>query len=239
MHAAKKDVYGLLLPEGRKHPSPAPNVALVTKVLLRKSTPSDSDVPSGGSTEDGGPVYAVVKRRKKNPAGQRNRRSVLHGTNDSSDGTQAVSLNETSIQLISVASESDVASQEGGGDAQGGVAVRSRVGKVSDLVKQFDGSQHGAEEEEEEEEEEKERGVGGEMDRGEGGSKKRLSRNTLEMFEKTGIIMGMVSMPHTHAHLGHNGPRFLSFTHASSCMLLLLLLLLLLPLLLLLSFYRY
>ncbi len=199
VHSAKRDVYGLLLPEGKKTPNPLPNVVKVAKTPARRSTSTDGSSMVSLSTagDNNGPIYAVVKRRKKNPEGQRNRRSVLHEATEA--GGRTAPLSDTSVHLISVMSDNDLTSAQevGGASSQGGrgASVESRLGKVSDLVIQFDASKPDrvADVEEESKTELEEVGEGGQEETEKEDGRKKIAQSTLSMFEKTGFIMGMVS----------------------------------------------
>jgi hypothetical protein len=129
-------------------------------------------------------VDGVVKRRTKNLRGQKNRKSALHGENLMSNNGSP--LSDLNIQIMSVSPEHKSC----------GEAIESRSGKVLDLVKQFDdddigplGSLSPLGEEGENAEGTEVRGQGS-SDGGE--DRRKLNRKSLEMFEKSGMIMGMV-----------------------------------------------
>lgn len=89
-------------------------------------------------------------------------------------------IDEMNVHLISVSPEHQ-SSLPNVGVVQG--VVESRVGKVSDLVKQFDDNQKMEEGME----------VGGDKEEQDGGDRMRLSHGAIAMFEKSGVIIGMVS----------------------------------------------
>jgi len=162
-------------------------VKLNTSHVKSRSTTSTEN--STLSEDTGASDYAVVRRRnKKSSAGQKNRKSsVLHESSEDSREGNVATLNETNIRLISVkpqSGESSTESVEGGvRKYASGEKVETRVGKMSSLVDQFI--------EEEEERTEEDAGVSSGKWKEETGRK--ISANTLQKFEKTGKIMGIVS----------------------------------------------
>ena len=190
VNSTRKDVYGLLLPDGSNDVnsvSPLPNIVKIKKAPVKSRSVSSTENNSTVTEDSGASDYAVVRRNKKNSVGQKNRKSsVLHETSDDTKESKAATLNETNIRLISVKpqfEESSSDSMEGGmrKDASGGGNVETRVGMVSNLVDQFI----------KEEEERIIDPTGSSKEREE--AKGKISTNTLQKFEKTGKIMGMVS----------------------------------------------
>ena len=150
-------------------------------------------------SDGGGSANGVVMRRTKNPQGQRNRKSALHGDSilPVDPATPEISpLGDTNVQIISVSPEH----KNSLANTSEGMVIESRAGKVLDLVKEFD-------------EQESEPQQGGVNRLGHGGlsggstahsgssddgstveqdSRKRKSK-AFDMFEKSGIVIGMVS----------------------------------------------
>ena len=157
-----------------------------------KSTSSTSvtDLPSTTETTltkltDLDSSCTEVVRRKKNPRNQRNRISALHGSELTFSSTDASFTMETT-DGPSDTKLSSKRSNESGLTKQGS---DPRSSKVLDLVKQFD------------EEPGPGPGLGSpkEARRGSDGSgagKRRSQPKALEMFEKSGVMIGMVSNKH-------------------------------------------
>lgn len=147
--------------------------------------PIDADMPLNG----------VVKRRVKNLKGQRNRKSTLHGE-DLMLNTGAPldnSFGDMNVQILNVSPEhkSFLIGEEG-------TSIDSRNAKVLDLVKQFDEEdlswQLGSlsplgEDMESSEDKGQSSSVHGEGD----GGRRKLNKKSIDMFERSGVIMGMVS----------------------------------------------
>ena len=126
------------------------------------------------NTNTDAPLNGIVKRRVKNLKGQRNRKSALHGKDILFDSSGSP-VGDMEIQLLSVSPE-----HQGSLAGAGGVVMESRVGKVLDLVKQFD---------ETEPTEDKGR-VSSPRD---GTSVRKLSSDAFDVFQRSSIIMGNVS----------------------------------------------
>ncbi len=97
------------------------------------------------------------------------------------------SLEDMNIQILSVSPEHRE-EEERRGEGGGGEGVLSQSGKFAELVRQFDETDGGGSE-----------GVRGEEEGG-GGSpprRKKPGLKAFEMFEKSGIIIGMVRMQKT------------------------------------------
>jgi hypothetical protein len=189
----KADVYGLLLPE--------------TDTSVRKveqSKPATAEPVQRRHTVAGD--QGVIMRRTKKT---RNRKSAVYGESDdvansndtemaataSSDETRSP-VHDMKVKLVSFSPENSI---DKGDESSNGV-LETRQGKVSDLVKQF--------EEEEKATEAKQQSNGGtgsksntkeaqkfngESEEKEKGKKMRPSSKAFDMFEKSGMIMGMVS----------------------------------------------
>ena len=168
-------MYGLLLPVKKDQPKPS----------------KDDDVQLRQTTGD----KAVTMRQGKK---MRNRKSAVYGSdvNDAQgvpDDTATSPIHNMNVKFVSFSPEN---SFDGGNAAQVEV-VETRQGKVSDLVKQF--------EDEEKEDELKKEMVGSknvgenaavDVSENSGGTvrKQKPANKVFDMFEKSGIIMGMVSL---------------------------------------------
>ena len=167
------------------------------------TTTSSSGRVETAPIETGVPLNGVVKRRVKNMKGQRNRKSALHGE-DFIHTPHDNQFGDMNVQIMSVSPEHKNSLR--GGE---GVAIESRTGKVLDLVKQYDdeddngvfkvqsrrlgslstlGEEDGVESAEAREQSSSLHENGGEGDNG----RRKLNRRSLDLFEKSGIIMGMV-----------------------------------------------
>lgn len=152
--------------------------------------------------EDSGTNDGVVMRQTKNLRGQRNRKSALHGDDipfDSVDSTSGM-LGDVNVKIISVSPEHKKKEE--------GVVIESRTGTVFDLVKEFDQKEvehredgaglpdrnihHGQRSLAGEEERENVTQPGS-ADGGTDHDKKKPKHKAFDMFEKSGIVMGMVS----------------------------------------------
>lgn len=149
----------LIIPPAHSH-----STVPITGRLQSSNEKSNTDTPLNG----------IVKRRVKNLKGQRNRKSALHGEDFLFDATG--SLGDMKIQLLSISPE-----HQGDLVGEGGVVMESRVGKVLDLVKQFD-----------EAEPMEDKGRVSSPGAGDGASVRKLSSDAFDVFQKSGIIMGMV-----------------------------------------------
>lgn len=184
----KADVYGLLLPE--------------TVTPVQKEKPATTEgVQLRRTANDRG---ATMRHNRK----MRNRSSVVYGesddTNDDNNTKAAATettkantspVHDMKVKLVRFSPEKSV---DQGDDSSDGF-FETRQGKVSDLVKQF--------EEEEEDTKSKRKGsVGsasgsedavvarnGESRNKEKSKKRRPTSKAFDMFERSGIIMGMVS----------------------------------------------
>lgn len=182
-------MYGLLLPE----------TDTSVQKEERSKPAADEPVQLRHTAGDKG---VVVRQAKKT----RNRKSAVYGESDdvansndtktaatvSADKTKSP-VHDMKVKLVSFSPENSV---DKGDESSDGV-LEMRQGKVSDLVKQF--------EEEEKATESKQQSSGsagsesvkeaqnGECGEKEKGKKKRPSSKAFDMFEKSGIIMGMVS----------------------------------------------
>ena len=182
-------MYGLLLPE--------------TDTLVHQEEQSKpaADEPLQLRRTAGDKGVALRQAKKT-----RNRKSAIYGESDdvansndtetaataSADKTKSP-VHDMKVKLVSFSPEN---STDKGDESSDGV-LETRQGKVSDLVKQF--------EEEERATESKQQSNGsagngnvkgaqnGESGEKERGKKKRPSSKAFDMFEKSGIIMGMVS----------------------------------------------
>lgn len=148
-------------------------------------------MPPTETAEGDTPTNGVVRRRK-NPKGQRNRISALHGADLTFNGTDMVfgsdttdapnSLGDMDVQIVSVSPEHK---SDTGTANEEGVVIESRAGRVLDLVKQFD---------DEAEAKDALEGSLSPVHEGEGEERRgRTKLKALDMFEKSGVIMGMVS----------------------------------------------
>lgn len=169
---------------GRTNSSVQKMASTTTTTSSTETMPVETEVPLNG----------VVKRRVKNLKGQRNRKSALHGE-DLIHNTSTPHDNQIGDMKVRIMSVSPEHKNSLRGEQE---VIESRTGKVFDLVKQFDDEDDGVfngqswkigslsplgEEE----------GVESAERRGEGGKEQRkLNRKSLDMFEKSGIIMGMV-----------------------------------------------
>lgn len=182
-------MYGLLLPETD------------TSVQKKEQSKPAADEPVQ-LRHTGGDKGVTLRQTKKT----RNRKSAVFGESDdaaNSNDTETAATESTDktrspvhdmkVKLVSFSPENSV---DKGDESFDGV-LETRQGKVSDLVKQF--------EEEEKVTESKQQSSGsagsesvkeaqnGESGEKEKGKKKRPSSKAFDMFEKSGIIMGMVS----------------------------------------------
>lgn len=179
-------MYGLLLPEVTTATSDtsSKNRDFNFTSSERTTTSAEAGKTVIQSTDDKTPVNGIVRRRVKSQRGQRNRKSALHGTDLTfdSDATLDDLLNDMSVQLLSVSPEhkSGLAMEEG-------VVIESRTGKVMDLVKEFDDETR-----QESISPDLELEEGEEMRSGDAGRRK-LNLKAFDMFEKSGVLIGMVS----------------------------------------------
>ena len=117
-------------------------------------------------------AHPIVIRKNRNPYRQMNRRAALHGMNVPMESPDLDHMDDLNVHVMRVSPRhlSHLPPHQGG--HRGGV-VDSCVGKVSDLVKQFD-ENHTMEDEEQ----------GGSRDGGERGQdRKKLLRRTIDIFE--------------------------------------------------------
>ena len=173
-------MYGLLLPE-----------ELTSTKKEDKSKPaSDNSIQTRHQEASG--KEPVMKRSKK----MRNRKSAVYGDLDETDGDNTESvppasdiasspIHDMNVKLVSLSPEHSLDGDSNAPDA----VLETRQGKVSELVRQF----------EEEEKAVESRGVSGHSvavlgESADGKGKKRIQSNkAFDLFEKSGIIMGMVS----------------------------------------------
>lgn len=182
-------MYGLLLPE---------TDASVQKEKQSKPTTGEP-VQLRHTAGDKG---VTVRQTKKS----RNRKSAVYGENDdvaNSNDTETAAIasadktkspvHDMKVKLVSFSPENSVDK----GDASSNGVLETRQGKVSDLVKQFEEEEKATEAKEEsngssafrESVKEVQNGQDGEKEKG---KKKRPSSKAFDMFEKSGVIMGMV-----------------------------------------------
>lgn len=196
----KADVYGLLLPDklakssnnGTQHTT-ASTLATTAPTTSEQHTeptlntmngiksPNDTleseamDVGLHDSSKAGPPV---VKRRSSTGNKKlRNRKSALYAEYTDPpqqdydiDNASADLMPSMNVQILSVSPEHP---------APGETSIESRQGRLSDLVKQF-------------EHREAEDGVAAEGDIGGKGKRRKPSNKAFEMFERKGIVIGMV-----------------------------------------------
>ena len=218
----KADVYGLLLPASVKRRDPSKPVsakkeepskpALAKKegqskpALVKKEEKSKPALAEGDEHSEPDVGDSVQLRQQSREKGVimrhnikklRNRTSAVYSdetiTNDEAETAASdvatSPIHNLSVKLISVSPES---SFNNGEEFPDGV-VETRQGRVSDLVKQF---------EDEERVDQKEPIVGAGRDSvadtsgssGEKVKKKKPANKAFDMFEKSGIIMGMASI---------------------------------------------
>lgn len=188
----KADVYGLLLPEAD------------TSVQKEVQSKPAAGEPVQRRHTVAGNQEVVMRRTKKT----RNRKSAVYGesddlANNSNDSKTAATasanktkspIHDMKVKLVSFSPENSI---DKGDESSDGV-LETRQGKVSDLVKQFEeeekatealkqsngstGGESNTKEAQNNESEEKEKG-----------KKKRPTSKAFDMFEKSGMIMGMVS----------------------------------------------
>ena len=177
-------MYGLLLPE--------------TATSVQKKEPSkpaaDGTVQLRHTAGDKG---AVMRHTKK----MRNRKSAVYGESDeaNSNNTETAAtasdkakspVHDMNVKFVSFSPEN---SMDKGDDSSDGV-LETRQGKVSDLVKQFEEEEMAKELQKQNNSSENavavQNGESGEKDNG---NKRRPSSKAFDLFEKSGIIMGMVS----------------------------------------------
>lgn len=180
-----QNIYGLLVPScTSREPTTLDGISPEHKTVSAPPAEMTNGHVTGTSEADT-PLDGVVRRwRTKNLKGQRNRKSALHGEELTVTTTSplANTLGDMKVRIFSVSPE-----HKGLEAGEGGAVIESRIGKVLDLVKQFDDrglSPLGEEE--------------GTEDRGQSSStseddigRRKLNRKSLDMFE-TGAIMGMV-----------------------------------------------
>ena len=200
-------MYGLLLPEAdasvQKEVQSKP--ATGEPVQRRHTVTGDSEV--------------IMRRTKKT----RNRKSAVYGESDdvaNNSNTEAAAtastdktkspVHDMKVKLVSFSPENSI---DNGDESFDGV-LETRQGKVSDLVKQFEeeekateakqqsngstGGENNVKEAKNDESEEKEKG-----------KKKRPTSKAFDMFEKSGMIMGMVSCM-KQSHCSHSGETCIS-----------------------------
>lgn len=188
-------MYGLLLPEtdtcvSKKEGEPESKPTAAESVQLRHKA-SDKGV--------------AMRNTKKT----RNRKSAVYGESDdvasSSDNTKTAAaalssdktkspVHDMKVKLVSFSPENSI---DKGDESFDGV-LETRQGKVSDLVKQFEEEEKAIESKQqssisagsENNVKEVQNGESGEKEKG---KKKRPSSKAFDMFETSGIIMGMVS----------------------------------------------
>ena len=206
-------MYGLLLPEAdtsvQKEVQSKP--ATGKPVQRRHTVTGDSEV--------------IMRRTKKT----RNRKSAVYGESDdvtNNSNTEAAATGSTDktkspvhdmkVKLVSFSPENSI---DNGDESSDGV-LETRQGKVSDLVKQFEeeekateakqqsngstGGENSVKEAKNDESEEKVKG-----------KKKRPTSKAFDMFEKSGMIMGMVSSLFNmccmkQSHCSHSGETCIS-----------------------------
>ena len=198
--APKADVYGLLLPD---------SIAVSTDKDSRSSKPTSADntvqlrQPAAAKDVKGGGGVAMRHGKKL-----RNRRSAVYGGDAdealpkdgekpaSADDMETSPIHNMNVKLVSLSPESSVDR----GDESSDALLETRQGKVSDLVKQF-------EEEEEREGERKAGNLDSVVSSAEGNltvegtteggrekvKRRKPSNKAFDVFERSGIIMGMVS----------------------------------------------
>ena len=192
--APKADVYGLLLPDSVAVSTDKPTSADNT-VQLRQPAAA-KDVKGGGGV--------AMRHGKK----LRNRKSAVYGGDAdealpkdgekpaSADDMETSPIHNMNVKLVSLSPESSVDR----GDESSDALLETRQGKVSDLVKQF-------EEEEEREGERKAGNLDSVVSSAEGNltvegtteggrekvKRRKPSNKAFDVFERSGIIMGMVS----------------------------------------------
>lgn len=179
-------MYGLLLPE---------TDTSVQKEEQSKPTADESQQLRHKAGDKG----VVMRNTKK----MRNRKSAVYGESDdvaNSNNTATANdeskspVHDMKVKLVSFSPEN---SMEKGDDSSDGV-LETRQGKVSDLVKQFEEEEkaselqkHGSDSSGSKTAVEAKNDTSGEKDKG---KKKRPTSKAFDMFEKSGIIMGMVSL---------------------------------------------
>ena len=159
------------------------------------------------STDADSTTNGVVMRRTKNLRGQRNRKSALHGDDIPMDlDAPAINpLGDANVRIISVSPEHTKSSFSAA--EEGGAVIESRAGRVLDLVKEFDEKEAELGEEGEglphpQRARHEHGSVGGEEGResfARSGSSdegqeqhKKPKLKAFDMFEKSGLVMGMV-----------------------------------------------
>ena len=182
-------MYGLLLPE--------------TDTSVQKEEQSEPAADESLQLRHTASNKGVIMRNTKK---MRNRKSAVYGESDdiansNNSETAATASDETKspvhdmkVKLVSFSPEN---SMDKGDDSSDGV-LETRQGKVSDLVRQFEEEEKATESQKHCSNDsagskiatEARNDISGEKDKG---KKKRPTSKAFDMFEKSGIIMGMVS----------------------------------------------